>query len=292
MGNMSKKTLEERASSLTKFGILVLEYWPATFLGIPPLLAIAIAIAPPVEISVWVISFPLAWLLGGLAAVFAIVGGVGSFRRRESLHMAQRENKQLQNDLAASRSLATDYRKDVQVALEFALFQMAVEVGLSDAGLRGEKIRKDVRLSLYCHHDTRNVFLPIARVAGNPLREKSGRAEYPDSQGVISMGWQSGAASMVDLPDDRDEWTQQLVQKHGFDVEEVKKLSMQSLSLVAFRLDDGQEKIGIVVAESENKRGITRSTLDDLQESEWHGPIASLITSVRGSLIPHLSEED
>lgn len=41
MGVMSEKTLEERASSLTKFGILVLEYWPATFLGIPPLLAIA-----------------------------------------------------------------------------------------------------------------------------------------------------------------------------------------------------------------------------------------------------------
>lgn len=285
-------SLEKKAEPVTRIWIKVLDYWPPVLLGTLPLLSLAVAIFPN---AIWTIAdnqVPLPWALGIVSIVVALVGGFGTYRRSISLHKAQQVCKELEQELQEAQELSARYRQDVQLALRFAIQQLTADIGVMEENGDIAKLRHDIRVSLYCHYQERNIFIPIARIAGNPLFEAQGRKKYQDSQGVISMGWQQGAARLIDLPESREQWDSELVQSYGFSADEAESLSMQSLSMVAVRLDNEQGPVGIIVVESLKKRGVNSKTIDSIYSSQWYAPIASLMLSVRESLVPHISDSE
>lgn len=286
------KSLVEKAEPVTRAWIKVLDYWPQALLSMLPLLSLAVAIFPETTWTIFSKGIPLPWVLGIASVVIAGVGGLGTFRRSLSLHSAQEECRNLEQELTDARNLSERYKQDVQLALSFALQQLSANIKVAEENEDHSQLRSDIRVSLYCHHHERSVFIPIVRLAGNPLHTKNGRKEYRDTQGVISLGWQQGAARAIDLPEPRDQWNKELENLYDFSAEEASKLSMQSLSMVAVRLDNDQGPVGIIVVESLKKRGVNSGTTDAIYASRWYAPTASLMLSVRESLVPHISDSD
>lgn len=283
-------SLEQKAKPVTQAWIRILDYWPAALLASLPLLSLAVAIFPEATWIIWDKKVPLPWVLGVISILIAIIGGVGTYHRAESLRHAQQVCKDLEKDLKDAHDLSAKYQKDVQLALRFAVQQLTTDIRLIEETGGISKLKADIRATLYCHHHERSIFIPIARIAGNPLFEKNGRKEYPDTQGVISMGWQQGAASLIDLPESREKWEAELVRVHAFSPQEAENLGMHSLSTVAVRMDDDQGPVGIIIVESLKKRGVTSRTIDSIYASQWYAPTASLMLSVRESLVPHISD--
>lgn len=289
--NKGPKTLEEKAEPIKQGSIKLLDFWPHILLGSVPIISLFVTIFPDANFKFfnWDISIPYA--LTGLTFVFAICGGVGMYFRTQSLHAAQQRCKELEKDLHQARSLAKNYQSDVQSALKFALQQLAFDIGLSRDVGSSRSLHFELRITLYCHHPKRNTFIPIVRIAGDPTLEKFGRSEYPDSQGAISQGWKTGGVVLTSLPEDRAIWELELVENYGFSPDEASSIAMQSLSMLATRLNAESGPIGVIVVESTKKRGVSAKTMDVLRESTWYAPIASLMVSVQESLVPHISKD-
>lgn len=140
-----------------------------------------------------------------------------------------------------------------------------------------ENKRRHTRLTVYCRDRENHEFVPICRESSNPTLQKIGRKRYPDGQGIIARAWKEGFAVELSLPDDRQRWNENNIEKWGFSQSETSRLKMHSRSLVAVRLDYGRDAVGIVVVESEKARGVDARTTELIQESQSHRELSAML---------------
>lgn len=284
------KSLEDKAEPVKQFWIKVLDFWPHTLLGSIPIISLLVTIFADSSFEILSRQISVPYALTGLTFILAIIGGFGMYFRSQSLHSAQQTCFKLEEDLTRAQGLATKYQLDVKAALKFALQQLAFDIGLAREVGNSRSLHSELRITLYCHHPEHNTFIPIARIAGDPTLEEFGRSEYPDTQGAISQGWKTSGVVLTSLPEDRKTWELELVNNYNFSPTEASNISMQSLSMLATRLNSESGPIGVIVVESTKKRGVSAKTMDSLRDSNWYAPIASLMVSVQESLVPHISE--
>ncbi|MFJ4163963.1 hypothetical protein ACIPY5_00235 [Microbacterium sp. NPDC089698] len=110
------------------------------------------------------------------------------------------------------------------------------------------------RISIYCHVDGK--FVMLARFSENAHLQEPGRGIYPGRRGVIGEAWERGKSIRRDWPADRDEWNAFQVREYGFRPEEAAALAMQACSMVALRLTHDAVSVGVLVMESEQRRGV------------------------------------
>ncbi|AJK68587.1 hypothetical protein [Corynebacterium marinum] len=274
-----KKSVEQRSSGWLKAGHWANEWWPRVALGLVTIAAIVISAFPSWKISFFGCELFARHILALLSALLLIIGGIGSIKHGKSLAEAE-SNKALYKDLANS------YRNDVHEILKFSLTKLVAECDLLD----GDYCKSDVRVTLYCHDKERRDFIPAARISGNPLFEEQGRDRYPDDIGIISLGWQKGVASLQSNAKTSDEWIQEQEEEWNLPRETAEKISMQSKSMVAVKLVHHGNAIGVAVAESTTKSRVPARLHKQIKEAEWFDPVARLLTTVRPSLLPHISK--
>ncbi|ACL05173.1 hypothetical protein Dalk_3485 [Desulfatibacillum aliphaticivorans] len=116
-----------------------------------------------------------------------------------------------------------------------------------------------VRISIYTHLKKKDngYFVMRGRSCRIPRYSVPGREIYHDYEGIIAEAWDShtGYAGIFDLPDPKENkelYIQTLVEKFRMEKEAAENLTMESRSLVAFRINDLEETsaVGLVVVES------------------------------------------
>lgn len=275
-----KKSVKERSANWLKFGCFLNEWWPKLILGSVTVAAIAISAFPDWTIPLLDYEFYARHLLAVVAVLLLFFGGIGSIKHGKSLIDAE-ASKDHYRDLAGS------YKNDVHEILKFSLVKLVAECNL----LEGDYCKSDVRVTLYCHDKERRNFIPVARIAGNPLYEEQGRDRYADDIGIISLGWQKGVASFQSNAKSSEEWIQEQVEEWSLPREIAEKISMQSTSIVAVKLIHRGDAIGVAVAESTTKSRVPAKLQKQIKEADWFDPVAHLLKTVRSSLLPHLSNE-
>ncbi|WP_181276022.1 hypothetical protein [Brevibacterium oceani] len=132
----------------------------------------------------------------------------------------------------------------------------------------------------------------MARYSGNPLLEVDGRPEYPDDQGFIAEAWADAWSYKKDLPEGREDWVDALVTEDELPAPVARKLTMHSRSLAGTRIygggGDGEEaeKIGIIIIESLDARGLKSTTGQMLPEAQWFKVVDALVKTYHLSLNP------
>ncbi|OCI32808.1 hypothetical protein OERS_04000 [Oerskovia enterophila] len=121
------------------------------------------------------------------------------------------------------------------------------------------------RVSIYRHHGGR--FILVARVSQSQSLKGVGRSEYPDSEGVIGRTWDRGSTCATGLPEARPDWDDFCVREYGMDPTAVRRLKMQSRSLLGMRIESAtanQAPVGLLMIESLAPRGVNGANLDGL----------------------------
>jgi hypothetical protein len=200
------------------------------------------------------------WAVSGV--VLGVVGAVGQVAQRPSYATLLEER-----DLARA---AADQRSE--------LLEEALVVLMRRLSRDLDTDRRDTRVSVYCHRA--DVFVLLARIAHSQAWQRRGRPSYPDDHGVIGEAWDIGAAHIVDLPEDRAERIDELVDV-GFDRSEAEALLMPSRSLVGVRLSQNGLHVGVLVVESVKARGVNGTTRDALTASPMLPSLCSLLYASR-----------
>ena len=216
-------------------------------------------------------------LLGFFAVLFTVAGGIGQIKNRRTLSLVE-------SRLEMKERLVRRYSDDVEKVLRFALLKLAEECSLVER----DRCKPHLQITLYCHDPENQRFIPVARIAGNPIFEQPGRGSYPDSQGVISQGWARGMARFETGSSGAD-WVAEVVAA-GFDQNTAKQLRMQSKSMLALRVEESGRFAGVIVIESMNKTGVTAGLRKQLLDASWYESVASLVGAVQGSHVTRLAQ--
>ena len=202
------------------------------------------------------------WYYAVAGMVLAGAGLVGQIAQRPSYARLVEERDR-------HKSHATRRSELLEEALETFMTRLSTEINTN---------RAHIRVSLYCHRDAH--FVLLARISERLRWRAKGRPAYPDSQGVIGIAWDTGKATQFNLPEKANDRVEELVRK-GFSRDEAKNLKMPSRSLVAMRLTEGQEHVGVLVIESINPLGVGTSTLDALTGSRMVPSLCTLMYSAK-----------
>lgn len=153
-----------------------------------------------------------------------------------------------------------------------------------------EILNPDTRITVYQHEPERETFVSISRVSDNPKWQKSGRAEYPDDQGLIAEAWHGGRATKFELSSDPEAWAEE-VSMTGIPLDDAAKIAMKSLSYVGIRLDYGTRQVGVLMLEGTKPRSVTSRNADKVQQSTAYRELAAML-AVTPKLPPRAAQED
>jgi hypothetical protein len=162
--------------------------------------------------------------------------------------------------MAAAKGVAEVRAQSRALACEQLLKAIA-----SDLEKRLGLHNSNTRLSLYSHANGQ--FSLLARVSANPTFLPRGRAKYPDNQGIIGQAWEAGFKVKTGLEENRELWEAQLLEAYDIPRSVSVSLKMHSRSLVAKRIESPGEHrpLGMLVVESTTARGVSSSTVDDIE---------------------------
>jgi len=209
--------------------------------------------------SLW--SFPSVLILFGAVAMLAVwIWGYFTWLRPRY------------SELAKDQARAEFDLRQAQAALQAALDSLLMQL-LKDRSIANPSCR----VSAYSvEHDR---FVLLSRRSVNPTLERRGRRTYPLEKGVIGQAWERQSAwSSFDV-ESREEWEAELISSGGFSAEEARALTMLSRSVLAVRVDSPiDDKIGMLVLESESKDAFEASSADALRRRPLFGAIADLIS--------------
>lgn len=180
----------------------------------------------------------------------AASGVINVVRRRRWFSLMQERTAAIDRSSSRTRS--------IQRIFDGMLIALAREMAISLG---------NARASLYIQVDQGLVL--ISRVSDHPAWRERGRSAYPLDQGAIGAAWTKSRSVQVDLPVDRDEWNNRMVD-FGIPYEVAQGLTMQSLSIAARRIDTIAVKpnpVAIVVIEGERQRTVNARLLDELERS-------------------------
>ncbi len=136
------------------------------------------------------------------------------------------------------------------------------------------------RVTLYRHDEVASQFRQVSRYSDNPTWEQMGRGVYPDDEGMIGLGWSEGSVCMVRLSEDREKWNREMSEECGIPREVAENLGMQSRSIVAVRLDNAGDKLGILVFESLKPQGIRRDFEQKIPASAYLPALCRLLSLI------------
>lgn len=146
------------------------------------------------------------------------------------------------------------------------------------------------RVSIYRHKGDH--FIMLARDSDSLRLKEPGRVRYPDTQGIIHRAWDNEEAVATNLPADRTEWEQRCASEYDMDIDDLRSMSMQALSVVGKRIDltvgSGTRPIGLIVFESLTPRGVNGRTLDKVNRSSTY----PLLEQILVEAIACLDERD
>lgn len=143
--------------------------------------------------------------------------------------------------------------------------------------IRECKVLNDhTRMTVYQHEPQRKTFVRLSRVSDNPLLTEPGRSEYPDHQGQIHETWTKGTTSKLRLPDDPQEWAEE-VSFSGIPTDVALSIKMKSRSLVGVRVDYKEHKVGVLIMESSNPQGVSNTHADKLKEHSAFRELAGML---------------
>lgn len=228
----------------------------------------ALGVASSVLFTLWTVeesdslwSFPALWLLIGALVMLAVwVWGYFSWLRPRY------------SELAKEKALAEEDVSEARAALQAALDSLLMHL-LKDRS----SANPSCRVSAYSvEHDR---FVLLSRRSTNPTFERRGRQTYPLEKGVIGQAWERQSARSNFDVETRDEWEAELVSSGGFTADEARGLTMLSRSIVAVRVDTAtDDKIGMLVLESESKDAFAAGSADALRKRPLFGAVADLIS--------------
>ncbi len=195
------------------------------------------------------------------------VWGVYLEGRREKTLIERDEQLEL-----AQKVLATLDRR-----LDDLIEELTEELGLTSGGNTKLSSGKCVRITIYAHDPTDRVFIPLGRRSTNPRFRDFGRKSYPDDQGLISRAWETGWGVETDLPAQKDQWVDEVSERHSIPTEVAKQFRLRARSLAALRLQVGREKAGVIVIESDDPKGIGGNVVDDYRSSRAYDELRALM---------------
>lgn len=175
------------------------------------------------------------------------------------------------SELAQNQARAEGDLRHAQAALQAALDSLLMHL-LKDRSLDNPSCR----VSAYSvEHDR---FVLLSRRSVNPSLERRGRQTYPLEKGVIGQAWERQSARSEFEVESREEWEMELVSSEGFNADEARALTMFSRSILAVRVDSAtDDKLGMLVFESESKTSFTASSADTLRRRPLFSAVADLI---------------
>lgn len=134
------------------------------------------------------------------------------------------------------------------------------------------------RVTLYLH-DKIGKFIPFGRYSANPKFKSPGRSEYPDTQGVIALGWEKGW--YFDYNEVKEDFITYNKNKHNIPKETLKFLRMKSVLYAVKRITDHKgDAVAIILVESTEGLQLTENILKEKLDQE-EAFIADLITKLR-----------
>lgn len=264
---------------------------------------IGVSIFPNATFNVFDVEIPWRYFLGFFAVSTAVCGTYLTAKDTQSLHGAELKLEQQRAEMQAmvqgaedaatekvneSQKLVTAYQNDVRDVLKFALLNLATECNLAHDSI----CNNGVRLTLYCHESQKSVFVPVARISGNPEFAKEGRTEYPDDQGIIAIAWRDEFGLMDSNAVDDADWIAEQVEHHQLSEATATAISMKSRRIMTLRLTYQGVFIGLVVAEAERAELLNLGFFDEIKSASWFNPVSKLMLSVRESFVSHISNRD
>lgn len=276
------KTIAEKTKPIWCFAQACLDWWAGLFLAIPTFIGLGISVFPSTVSRIIVVfskEITIASILLYLAVFFGVVGGMGAISKRKSLVRLETENERL-------RENAIKYDRDTKLLLEDFLRDLAFDCGLSN---EKQGLPTDIRITIYWHDDIDRVFVPVARVSGNPVFSSFGRATISDTQGVISKGWGNRFYRHQSSVNTEEDWIKDQVDNHNFAEEEARSIKMKSLSILAWRLEYEHQPIGVMVIESTRKTKAGFDIKAKVENSRQFSPIMRAVYRIRESHLQKLT---
>lgn len=269
-------TLHSRTKWLHGLGIWFADWWSRCLFAVGSVVLALPTFFPSIATSSW------RWVLFGGAVICIVASARGEYKRSKSIH-------RLENAVGNAERRSQLFESSLRTHLKVALRHLIDESGLDRASPK-LKPRVRTRVTAYCHDSRRRVFIPIARYSGNAALERGGRSEYPDDQGFIAEAWADPWSYKKDLPEDFEDWVDALVTEDGLPEHVVRKLTMNPRSLAGARIDgrgasgEEVEKIGIIIIESLDARGVKASTGENLHDASWFKVVDALVKTFHRSL--------
>lgn len=237
--------------------------WPVRFISwaraelhkyLSPLAPIVIAVWGVLDRDTWAEHL---WVLG----VGIIVGVLGVvIRPRKPTY------SQLKIDYDHLQLRFNNRGDAVQRSLETLLEKLAIHCGINT--------HQD-RVSAYYYHNA--TFVMVGRYSKNPEHRKEGRRIYPVKQGIIGKAWESPKGVFQrKFSADKHRWFEEMMD-HGLTRDEAQTLTMRSLIIAAFRVEDNSGSVGALVIESTVQNRINAETLSYVDNSLVYSAIADFI---------------
>lgn len=258
--------LDKAVAPVTKALKFAVDYSPQILFGLATIPAWLVPFTESMAFSIYGVDVSWAAVLTVTAIIMLICGLLATIWHSKTIHG-------LEQEVVPLRRIIPRLDDSLDDALQDLMFE--IELVTKDSRSKPEKTHE--RATLYLHDESQNSFIPIARRSDNPKLEPFGRPYYPDNQGIIGAAWTKGYSFVNDLSSDRLTWEQQAFDDYDIPVEAVSKIRMQSCSLMGIRIDLHNKKFGLVVLESEKKRGITTRMKTQVFESPEFAAVCALM---------------
>ncbi|HAU0969464.1 TPA: hypothetical protein JBH76_04565 [Legionella pneumophila] len=169
--------------------------------------------------------------------------------------------------------------ENVKKLFDGYLYQLSKKLGF------GTNRSNSERVTIYIH-DKCNHFIPFGRYSANPKFGGPGRAQYPDSQGCISKGWQNEWHFENEMGD-AEAYEQNSQIRYHINKKILKAIRMQSKLYGVQRIEAiNGEPLAVLVVESLSSNRFEESMLrDTLKQEERY--LAEIIAKLREH-IPNL----
>ncbi|MDF5821235.1 hypothetical protein P4N68_09125 [Corynebacterium felinum] len=263
------------------------ENWPSMLFGFVTIESIALTVFP------YFSTIDSRWrgVLVVFTGLFLAASGLGFRRRkksykqvedklRESEEQVQRFIQQHAVEKETWKKLIDRYQKSTLAVVVFALDKLAQECELVD--LSGERVRNDVRLTVYCYDSAGCCFIPIARTSGHARYREFGRTRYSRDYGVIADGYDKGL-SIFRVPGTAKNWKNCMIQDCNIPADFVEKMRMHSLVILAIRLEVGNKYPGVLVIESMELKDLPDDLNDKVTCAKWFKHVIALVEHVQDS---------
>lgn len=184
-------------------------------------------------------------------------------KRRKRMSELEERVVTLDEDKQHHQQIILKYQKGYENMLRSYLSIIFSKLELTD----------DERISIYHQYD--NVFAMIGRFSSNPALNQRGRNVYPNDEGFICLGYQTGQFFINGLANpntDEQRYFTDVMEKCNINIETLEKLTMKSRSYSTRAMSHPvtQERVAIVVIESQrydfNKEDEINSLFSELEQ--------------------------